>query len=101
VSDQDDIEPTPARAVTGDDEIRALLARLGRPNRAGGHVIERAALVAEGADFDVIMRWIEANGGKAETLPAARSTGGLHSARAASNDDRKPLRFVVPTSALG
>ena len=100
VSEQDDVEPTPARSVTTDDEIRELLVRLGRPDRSGGRVIERAAILAEGSDFDAVARWIEEHGGKAEVLPAKRASGGLHGTRAGGSEDRKPLRFVVPAEAL-
>ena len=41
-----------------DDAIRSLLTRLGRAHPSGGTVIERAAILAEGADFDVVMAWI-------------------------------------------
>jgi hypothetical protein len=33
-----------------DDEIRAVVTRLARPHPAGGEVIERAAILAEGSD---------------------------------------------------
>jgi hypothetical protein len=32
------------------DAIRSVVTRLARPHRAGGDVIERAAILAEGAD---------------------------------------------------
>ena len=40
--------PDPA---THDDAIRAVVSRLARPHASGGMVVERAALLAEGADF--------------------------------------------------
>ena len=35
---------------TPDDAIRAVVARLSRPGPAGAAVVERAAILAEGAD---------------------------------------------------
>ena len=83
-----------------DDEIRELVARLSRPHRTGGRVIERATLLAEGSDFTAVMAWIEAHGGEAEVAAAPRSSGGLHSARLTAPADATPLRFIVPAAAL-
>jgi hypothetical protein len=49
-----------------DDAIRSLLTRLARAHSAGGTVIERAAVVAAGADSEAVMTWILAHGGKPE-----------------------------------
>lgn len=84
-----------------DEEMRALLKRLGRPHKSGGRVVERASLLAEGADFAAVIAWIEAHGGEAEELAPAKTSRGLHSARVTPNADRQPLRFVVPAAALG
>ena len=35
-----------------DEAIRAVVTRLSRPHASGGAVIERAAILAEGADAD-------------------------------------------------
>jgi hypothetical protein len=85
-----------------DDEIRALVKRLARPDASGGQVIERAAILAEGADFEAIMAWILAHGGKPESVPAAPS-GGLHGSRMSDSsgaESRTPLRFVLPAGTL-
>jgi hypothetical protein len=42
-----------------DDARFALVKRLARPDSSGGAVIERAAILAEGADFASVMAWIE------------------------------------------
>jgi hypothetical protein len=67
-------------------------------------VIERATLLAEGADFDAVMAWIEAHGGEPEAPAASRSKRGLHSPRLASGAgagaDPTPLRFILPAGAL-
>jgi hypothetical protein len=53
-----------------DDAIRALVTRLARPHPSGGEVIERAAILAEGADFAAVMVWITAHDGIPETQAA-------------------------------
>jgi hypothetical protein len=86
-----------------DDAIRTLVTRLARPH-AGGQVIERAAILAEGADFAAVMAWVEAHGGTAEAVtPAPASSGGLHGGRlnhSGMAQARLPLRFVLPAGAL-
>jgi hypothetical protein len=86
-----------------DDAICALVTRLARPHVSGGQVVERAAILAEGADFTEIMAWIIAHGGKPETAAPAAPTGGLHGSRitdGAGAEQRTPLRFVLPAGAL-
>jgi hypothetical protein len=85
-----------------EDEIRVLVTRLARPDAAGRQVIERAAILAEGADFTAIMDWVIAHGGKPETVPEAPS-GGLHGSRMSDSGEagpRTPLRFVLPAGIL-
>ena len=86
-----------------DDAIRSLLTRLGRPHPSGGTVIERAAILAEGADFDAVMAWIVAHGGEPEAKVAKASSSGLHGSRvhdSGSAGPRTPSRFVLPAGAL-
>ena|SRR5947209_4766338 len=86
-----------------DDTIRALLTRLARPHPSGGDVLERAAILAEGADFRSVMAWITAHGGVAETRGGAGAGRGLHGSRlggVGEVDDRTPLRFVLPAGTL-
>ena len=86
-------------------EIRAVVARLGRPHPSGGTVIERAALLAEGGDFAATVAWIVAHGGEPETssIPAPAQRG-LHGSRSdgarSAAGSRTPRRFVVPPGAL-
>jgi hypothetical protein len=92
----------PEQATTSDDEIRALVARLSRPHRTGGRVIERATMLAEGSDFDAVLAWIEAHGGEPEA-PVSRKVGGggLHSGRLSGGEKAPaPLRFILPAAAL-
>jgi hypothetical protein len=84
-------------------EISASVARLARPHASGGVVIERAAILAEGANFAAVMEWISAHGGKPEMMsPAPRR--GLHGGRlndsGGTGSPQTPLRFVLPAEAL-
>lgn len=84
-----------------DTEIEALVTRLGRPHRSGGTVIERAAIVAEGADFDAVMSWILNRGGKAEVAPKKAPARGIHAARYHDTEGDAPpvpLRFILPAA---
>jgi hypothetical protein len=86
-----------------DEAVRSLLRRLGRADPSGGTVIERAAILAEGADFDAVMAWILAHGGEPEATLARASTTGLHGSRGQDGgraDSRPPSRFVLPAGAL-
>jgi hypothetical protein len=89
--------------VVDDDAIRALVTRLARSHPSGGEVIERAAILAEGADFAAIMAWITAHAGVPEATVAAASRQGLHGSRLGNSggaESRTPLRFVLPAGAL-
>lgn len=86
-----------------DDAIRALVTRLARPHSSGGEVIERAAILAEGADFAAVMTWITAHAGIPEAQVAKASSHGLHGSRASYSGGAAPpppLRFVLPAGAL-
>lgn len=95
--------PTAVHAID-DDTIRLLVVRLARPLAGGGHVIARATILAEGADFAAVVRWITAHDGVPEATAAApRSAGGLHGARGAGGaggPDAPPRRYVFPPGAL-
>jgi hypothetical protein len=86
-----------------DEAIRAVVTRLSRPHASGGDVIERAAIVAEGADATAIIRWILAHAGQPETSVPRASSGGLHGARlsrGAGAEGGPPSRYVLPVGAL-
>jgi hypothetical protein len=86
-----------------DDAIRSLMTRLARAHRSGGTVIERAAILAEGADFEAVMAWIVAHGGKPEATVPTPSRSGLHGSRVHGSggaEPRTPSRFVLPPGAL-
>jgi hypothetical protein len=116
IDEHDDrIEPLPAEAAAeaepepkaaeppGSDDIRQLLARIARPHRSGGKVVERASVLSAGADFTAVMAWIEEHGGEAEAVAPRKAQRGLHSARLASGPggDPTPLRFILPPGVLG
>jgi hypothetical protein len=86
-----------------DAAIRALLMRLARPHASGGQVVDRATLLAEGADFPAIIDWITDHAGTPEASEAAAVTRGLHGARsstAMSAAPPKPARYVLPAGTL-
>jgi hypothetical protein len=85
-----------------DSELRDVVKRLSRPHRSGGAVIERAAILAAGANSAAILRWIEAHAGEAEELAPRNARPGLHGDRMSGGDadPRKPLRYVLPPGAL-
>lgn len=86
-----------------DDDIRALVTRLARPHLSGGEVIERAAILAEGADSAAVIEWITAHAGIPEAAVATSPRHGLHGSRLGDSGGAKPptpLRFVLPAGAL-
>jgi hypothetical protein len=86
-----------------DDEIRALLSRLSRRHPSGGTVVERAAIVAEGADSAAVVTWILDHAGVPEAVADTSSKRGLHSPRltdSTGSDARPPARYVLPAGAL-
>jgi hypothetical protein len=95
--------PTPEvpRPATDDDTSHDVVARLVRPHRSGGTVIERAAILAEGADSARIVAWVIAHGGQPEAAVVSMKRG-LHSPRLDDPDAglRPPLRYVLPAGAL-
>jgi hypothetical protein len=85
-----------------DYEISDLVNRLSRPHSSGGVVIERAAILAAGADFPAVISWIVARAGAPDTAAPASRGGGLHGSRTADGPTttRAPLRYVLPAGAL-
>lgn len=89
--------------AAGAAEIHALVKRLARPHPSGGDVVERAALLASGANFTAALAWIAEHAGVAETLAPQDPRRGLHGPRLSPSDaseQRVPLRFVLPAGAL-
>lgn len=79
-------------------EISVLVTRLARPHSSGGVVVERASLLAEGANFAEIVDWILAHGGVAEA-PSDQRGGGLQGIAALERGAASVVtarRFVLP-----
>jgi hypothetical protein len=98
---QDPRTPAEPHEVTGEDAARATVTRLSRPHASGGSVIERAAILAEGADSTRLVAWVIAHGGQPEASVVSTKRG-LHGPRL---DDpgaarRPPLRYILPAGAL-
>jgi hypothetical protein len=91
-------------AVRGvdDDAIRAVVRRLARPHASGGDVIERAAIIAEGAASGAIIAWITAHEGIPEEAAAADPRRGLHSPRLSDRGGatHTPARYLLPAGAF-
>lgn len=86
-----------------DDEIRALVNRLSRRHPSGGMVVERAAILAEGADTAAVVAWILAHDGEPEAAADRSSKRGLHSPRLSGpigSEPAAPARYVLPAGAL-
>lgn len=83
--------------------IHALVARLARPHGKGEHIVEGAAIRAEGSDFDAIEAWILGRGGKPEAEPPRPPARGLYASRFEDTDAQRNLatsRYVLPAGAL-
>jgi hypothetical protein len=66
-------------------------------------VIERAAILAAGADFPAVMDWITAHSGTPDAVVSPARSGGLHGSRIKDGDAigaRPPQRFVLPAGTL-
>jgi hypothetical protein len=86
-----------------DQDIQTLVTRLARRHPSGGTVVERAAILAEGADFTEVVAWITAHDGEPEAAPVTRARGGLHGSRLSDTSGEAPRnapRFVLPPGAL-
>jgi len=90
-----DIDTT--AAPTDEDELRTVVDRLARSDRAGGRVIERAALLAEGTRSTALIEWLGAHGWEPEAPAAATPRGGgIHGQREQrSASPAAPARYVL------
>lgn len=82
---------------TDEDELRLVVGRLSRPDKSGGRVIERAAILAEGGRSTAILAWLEAHDWRPEDAlaPSRRGTG-LHGAREHRvASPHAPVRYVL------
>lgn len=86
-----------------DQTIRTLVTRLARAHPSGGTVIERAAILAAGADSRAVLTWIVDHGGTAEAAVATSHRRGLHGSlihAGGGSEPRSPSRYVLPAGAL-
>jgi hypothetical protein len=87
-----------------DTAIDTIVRRLARPTASGGHVVERAAVLAEGAHCADIEAWILRNGGEAEAVEAEDDAGGgVYAERRrafAAVGTGHPARYLLPPDAL-
>ena len=88
-----------------DEAICALVTRLARTHPSGGAVIERAAIVAAGADSAAVLAWIEAHHGHPEAQEAPAVTGrGLHGGQLNNRGEGvgspAPRRYVLPPGVV-
>ena len=84
-----------------DLEMTTLIRNLSRPHPSGGVVVERAAILAAGADSPEIIDWIITHAGMPEA-PTTRGRG-LHGSRISGDGGRAashPTRFILPADAL-
>ncbi len=87
-----------------DETICALVTRLARRHPSGGAVIERAAILAAGADCTAVLAWIAAHDGLPEAQEAPTLVGrGLHGGQLNNRGaavTATPLRYVIPAGVL-
>ncbi|HET9902053.1 MAG TPA: hypothetical protein VFR46_13470 [Actinomycetes bacterium] len=86
-----------------DQTIRSLVTRLARAHPSGGTVVERAAIVAEGADSRAVVSWIVDHGGTPEAAVPTAQRRGLHGSllhAGGNSEPRAPSRYVLPAGAL-
>ena len=82
--------------------VRAIVTRLSRPSASGEAVIERAAIMAEGANSHAIISWILTHGGRPGVSAAYAPARGLHGARSSGGLGRSssPSHYVLPAGIL-
>jgi hypothetical protein len=75
---------------------------MARRHPSGRRVIERAAILAEGADCTAVVAWIIANRGEpVPPLPAMQHSYTVHGSTVRSQrDPRAPVRYVLPADAF-
>jgi hypothetical protein len=103
--DEPEVAPreAPVPEVVSDDATRAVVTRLARRHPSGGRVIERAAILAEGADCAAVVAWIIAHRGEPEAAAVSTTPRGLHSPRLSDPlgaEPRAPVRYVLPADVF-
>jgi hypothetical protein len=85
--------------MTEQTAVHDVVVRLSRPSSGGGHVIERAAMRAEGARFHEVEAGVLAHGGAGEAAPAQVGRG-LFADRGDEPGVGSVVRYVLPAGAL-
>src|SRR4051812_33035357 len=82
--------------------VRAIVTRLSRASASGEVVIERAAIMAEGARSHAIISWILAHGGRPGASAPHAPARGLHGARSSGDLGRSSpsSHYVLPADIL-
>jgi hypothetical protein len=91
-----------AESPDNDHAIRAVVVRLSRPHASGGDVIERAAILAEGAHATAIVQWITDHAGEPESAAPVPGRG-LHGSWLDNRGPTRretPMRYVLPAGLL-
>jgi hypothetical protein len=86
-----------------DQAIRSVVTRLSRQHPSGGQVIERAAVLAEGAESGAIIDWITSHDGLPESRAGVAPARGLHQGKldaSRGTSSATPRRYVLPPGAL-
>jgi hypothetical protein len=86
-----------------DDAVREVVVRLARPHRNGGYVVDRAAILAEGADAVAILAWIIASAGVPEAASTSSKNRGLYGSLFSAEGTappKNPARYILPAGAL-
>ena len=95
-------ELSDATGLEAELAVRAIVTRLSRASGSGEAVIERAAIMAEGADSHAIIGWILAHGGRPGASTTHTPARGLHGARSSGDLGRSspPSHYVLPADVL-
>jgi hypothetical protein len=89
--------------TTDEQMVRELVTRLSRQDRRGASVIERAAILAEGANTKSIVNWIPRPRGTTRGAGFCRRPRGactVDAYRAGKHDNVAPRRYVLPPGVL-
>ena len=86
--------------TTDDKMIRDVVTRLARRHESGGTVIERAAIVAEGAESQSIVAWIVAHDGRPE-FPGSYKPARRAVRRPRGRSDNRRGRTAAVRAAAG
>jgi hypothetical protein len=95
-------ELSDATGLEAELAVRAIVTRLSRASASGEAVIERAAIMAAGANAHAIISWILDHGGRPGASAPHAPARGLHGARSGDDIGRSspPSHYVLPADIL-